>query len=128
MHFLECPKMHVTQNALRAQIGMWSYWKRHFLTGRKPKLKKHMFARPPARPLADRAGRQLGRLCFILESINKVRLLGGDFQSSLTLSKDPKLTKSHVRRPVSRYGSGYTPVIMALGCVNVPTNSVHMVR
>ena len=58
---------------------------------------KNMFARPPARPLADRAGRRLGRLYFILESINKVRVLEGDCQSSFTLKNNPKLTKNHVR-------------------------------
>ena len=47
--------------------------------------KKKMFAWPPIRPLADQPGRRLGRLYLILESINKVRALEGDCQSSFTL-------------------------------------------
>ena len=73
-----------------------------------------MFARPPARPLADRAGRRLGRLYFVSFSINKVRVLEGDCQSSFALRNNPKLTKNHVRRPVPRRASGCAPVIMGL--------------
>ena len=40
--------------------------KKHFLTEKYPKLKANMFARPPARPPADRAGRRLGRVYFVL--------------------------------------------------------------
>ena len=65
-----------------------------------------MFARGPVRHLADRAGRRLGRLYFISLSINKVRVLKGVCQSSFTLRNNPKLTKNHVRRPVSRRASG----------------------
>ena len=88
--------------------------KKHFLTEKYPKLEKNMFARPPARPPADRAGRWLGRLYFILQSINKVRVLEVDCQSSFAVKNNLKRTKSHVRRPVSRRASGYAPVIVAL--------------
>jgi hypothetical protein len=90
--------------------------------------KKNMFARPPARPVADRAGRRLGRLYFISFSINKVRMLKGVCQSSFALRNNPKLTKNHIRWPVLRRFSGCAPAIVALGCVDVPTNSVHMVQ
>ena len=51
--------------------------KKHFLTGKYPKLeKKHV--RHAACPAAgDRAGRRLGRLYSISLSISKVRLLKG---------------------------------------------------
>ena len=64
--------------------------------------RKNMFAEPPAWPLADRAGRRLGSAIFIPLSINKVRLLKGVCQSSFALRNNPKLSKNHVRRPVSR--------------------------
>ena len=51
---------------------------------------------------------------WILQSINKAQVLEGDFESSFTLKNNPKLTKNHVRRPVSRRGSGCAPVIVAL--------------
>ena len=115
MHLFEYPKMYVAQNALRAQTCMWQYWKKHFLTEKYPKLeKKHV--RQAACQAAGRpeSGRRLGRLYFILESINKVRVLEGDCQSSFTLKNNPKLTKNHVRRPVSRRASGCAPIIVAL--------------
>ena len=56
MHLFEYPKMHVTQNVLRAQTCMWQYWKKHFLTGKYPKLeKKHV--RQAACQAAGRPGR-----------------------------------------------------------------------
>ena len=41
-------------------------------------------------------------------------MLKGVFQSSFTLRNNPKLTKSHVCRPVSRRGSGCAPVTVGL--------------
>ena len=73
--------------------------------------KKHV--RQAACQAAGRPGRSaVGSAIFYF--IIKVRVLEGDCQSSFTLKNNPKLTKNHVRRPVSRRASGCAPIIVAL--------------
>ena len=57
--------MYVTQNALQAQMRMWQYWKKHFLTKRYPKLEKKR-VRQAACPAAGRPGRSAVGVGYIL--------------------------------------------------------------
>ena len=66
-----------------------------------------------------------GRLCLISLSIDKVWMLKGVCQSSFALRNNSKLTKSHVRRPVSRRTSGCAPVIMGLGFAIASSDGHH---
>ena len=65
MHLFEYPKMHVAQNALRAQTCMWQYWKKHFLTEKYPKLgKKCSPGRLPGRLPTGPVGGWVGYILF----------------------------------------------------------------